>query len=67
MAIQSIIGKGVHRKIYGKICEDICITHGIQHIISLTNLANMGIFYESGTVKEPYPFIELKKELKLIS
>ena len=45
MAIQSIIGKGVHRKIYGKICEDICITHGIQHIISLTNLANMGIFY----------------------
>jgi hypothetical protein len=61
MAIQCIIGKGVHRKIYGKICEDICITHGIQHIASLTNLANMGIFYESGTVKEPYPFTELKK------
>lgn len=39
----------------------------MQHIITLSHIANMGLFYEAGSVKEPYPFIDLKKELKLIS
>lgn len=67
MAIQCIINKGVHRKVYAKICEDICLTHGIQHIVSLTHLANLGLFYEAGTIKEPFLYSELKKEMKLIS
>ena len=67
MCIQSIVNKGIHKKIYGKLCEDICISHGIEFIVSLTRLANLGLFYEAGSIKEPYPFSELKKELKLIS
>lgn len=67
MCIQSIINKGIHKKVYGKICEDICITHGFNLLAALTHLANLGLFYESGSIKEPYPFTELKKELKLIS
>lgn len=67
MCIQSIIAKGIHKKIYGKLCEEICMSYGLPFIVSLTNLANLGLFYEAGSIKEPYPFAELKKELKLIS
>ena len=67
MAVQSIMNKGVHRKVYGKICEDICFTHGLKHIISMTHLANLGIFYESGSLREIYPYSDIRKELKLIS
>jgi len=49
--LQSIIDKGVNKKIYGRICEDICLTYGIQHIVSLTHLANLGLFYEQGSIK----------------
>lgn len=64
--IQSIVNKGIHRKVYGKLCEDICLTHGINFIATLTHLANLGLFYEAGSIKEPYPFVDLRKELKLI-
>lgn len=67
MSIQSIISKGIHRKVYSKICEDICLSHGMKHIVSLTHLANLGFFYEAGTIKDPYPYAEIKKQLKLIS
>jgi hypothetical protein len=67
MSIQSILNKGIHKKVYGKICEDICFTHGMNFIVSLTHLANLGLFYEAGSIKEPFPFGELRKELKLIS
>jgi hypothetical protein len=67
MSIQSIVNKGVHYKTYARICDDICFTYGMQHITSLTHLANLGIFYESKSIREPYPFAELKKELKLTS
>lgn len=43
------------------------MSYGLPFIVSLTNLANLGLFYEAGSIKEPYPFAELKKELKLIS
>jgi hypothetical protein len=56
MCLQSIIDRGVNKKIYGKICEDICFTYGLQHIISMTNLANIGLFYEQGSVQNYYPF-----------
>lgn len=29
MAIESIINKGIHRKIYSRVCEDICLTYGM--------------------------------------
>jgi hypothetical protein len=67
MCIQSIVNKGIHKKIYGKLCEDICISHGMNFIVALTQLANLGLFYEAGSIREAYPFSELKKELKLIS
>ena len=49
MCLQSLIDKGVHKKFYGRICEDIVMTYGGQQIISLTNLAKLGLFYEKGT------------------
>jgi hypothetical protein len=39
----------------------------MQHIVSLTHLANLGLFYETGTIKDPFPYSEIKKEMKLIS
>lgn len=67
MAIQCIVNKGVPPKIYSRICDDICFTHGMKHVVSLTHLANLGIFYEAKSVKEPYLYSDIKKELKLIS
>ena len=45
MALQCIIEKGINKKTYSKICEDIVFTYGMQHILSMTNLANLGLFY----------------------
>lgn len=45
MALQCIVEKGINKKTYNKICEDIVFTYGMPHIISLTNLANLGLFY----------------------
>jgi hypothetical protein len=67
MAIQCIVNKGVPPKVYSKICDDIVFTFGLKHIVSLTHLANLGIFYEAKSQKEPFPYSDLKKELKLIS
>ena len=67
MCLQSIIDKGIHRKIYPRVCEDIAITYGTEQVITMTNLAKMGLFYEQGAVKDPYQFSDVKKELKLIS
>ena len=36
-------------------------------MVSLTHLANLGIFYEAGSLKEIYPYSDIRKELKLIS
>ena len=49
MCLQSLIDKGIQKKYYGRICEDIVMTYGGQQIISLTNLAKLGLFYEKGT------------------
>lgn len=67
MCLQSIIDKGISRKIYGRICDDIAMTYGGEQIISLTNLAKLGLLYEQGSRENHYPFSEIKKELKLIS
>ena len=61
MSVQSIVSKGIHKKVYGKICEDICISYGFNFIPALSHLANLGLFYEAGSIKEPYPFAELRK------
>lgn len=45
MALQCIIEKGVNKKTYARICDDIVFTYGMQHILSLTNLSNLGLFY----------------------
>lgn len=66
MAIECIVKKGVPPKVYSKICNDIVFTYGIKHIVSLTHLANLGIFFESKSMKEPYPYADIKNELKLI-
>jgi hypothetical protein len=49
MCLQSIIDRGISKKHYGRICDDIVMTYGGEHIISLTNLAKMGLFYEQGS------------------
>ena len=67
MALQCIIEKGINKKTYARICEDIVFTYGMQHILSLTNLANLGLFYAEGSINSPFNFSDLKKELKLIS
>ena len=67
MCLQSIVEKGVNKKIYAIICEDIVFTYGMQHIISMTNLANLGLFSEQGSISNPYNFNDIKKQLKLIS
>jgi hypothetical protein len=67
MAIECIVKRGVPPKVYSKICQDIVFTYGIKHIVSLTHLANLGIFYETKSQKEPFPYSDLKNELKLIS
>ena len=67
MCLQCLVDKGVNRKIYNRICEDIVLTYGMQHIISMTNLANLGLFYEQGAYNNPFNFNEIKKELRLIS
>lgn len=43
------------------------MTYGTEQVITLTNLARMGLFYEQGSIKEYYPFADIKKELRLIS
>lgn len=67
MALQCIIEKGINKKAYAKICEDVVFTYGMQHILSMTNLANLGLFYPEGSVNTNYNFSDIKKELKLIS
>lgn len=67
MALQCIIEKGVNKKTYARIAEDIVFTYGMQHILSLTNLANLGLFYPEGTMTSNFNFSDIKKELKLIS
>ena len=67
ICLQNIVDKGIHRKIYSRICEDIVMTFGGEHIISLTNLAKLGLFYEQGSKDNSYPFHDIKKELRLIS
>ncbi len=65
MCLEAQIDKGVNKKIYGRICTDICYTYGMQHVISLSNLAKMGLFYWKGSQNESYRFSDVKKELKL--
>lgn len=67
MALQCIIEKGINKKAYARICEDIVFTYGMQHILSMTNLSNLGLFYPEGSNSTNYSFSDIKKELKLIS
>jgi len=41
----NIIEGGISRKRYGKLCDDIVMTYGGEQIISLTNLAKLGLLY----------------------
>ena len=61
MCLQCIIDRGVHKKTYSRICEDIAFTYGMQHILSMTNLASLGLFYEQGAIQNPYNFIDIKR------
>jgi hypothetical protein len=61
MALQCIIEKGINKKVYARVCEDIVFTYGMQHILSLTNLSNMGLFYPEGAITSPYNFNDIKK------
>ncbi len=61
MALQCIIEKGVNKKTYARICDDMVFTYGMQHILSLTNLSNLGLFYAEGSVATNYNFSEIKK------
>ena len=45
MTLQCIIDKGINKKAYARICDDLVFTYGMQHILSLTNLANLGLFF----------------------
>jgi hypothetical protein len=67
MALQCIIEKGINKKTFAKICEDFVFTYGMQHILSLTNLANLGLFFAEGSFSNTFNFSDIKKELKLIS
>lgn len=61
MCLQSILDRGISRKLYGRICDDIVMTYGGEQIISLTNLAKLGLFYEQGSREVHYPFNDIKK------
>ena len=61
MCLQSLIDKGIHKKFYNRICEDIVMTYGGEQIISMNNLAKLGLFYEKGTKREPFAFNDIKK------
>lgn len=67
MALQCIIEKGINKKTYARICDDLVFTYGMQHILSLTNLANLGLFFPEGSIGTTFNFNDIKKELKLIS
>lgn len=45
MCLQSILDRGIARKVYNRICDDIVMTYGPEQIISLANLAKLGLFY----------------------
>lgn len=67
MCLQCLIDRGVSRKHYNRICDDIAMTYGAEHAISLSNLSRIGLFYEQGSRDFHFPFADLKKELKLIN
>ena len=67
MTLQCIIKRGINKKTYARICDDIVFTYGMQHILTLTNLANLGMFYAEGSANTNYNFNDIKKELRLIS
>ena len=65
LCLYSIIEKGIHKKTYRPLCEDIIQCYGGQHIISLSYMAKLGLFNEEGV--NTTPFTEVKKEMKLIT
>ena len=67
MCLQCIIERGVSKKHYGRICDDIAMTYGAEQIVSMSNLARIGLFYQDGAPGPNFPFQDIKKELKLIN
>lgn len=67
MCLQCIIDKGVNKKVYARICDDIAITYGAEHIVSMSNLARTGLFFDQGNREANFSFNDIKKELKLIN
>ena len=48
MCLQCIIDRGVNKKVYSRICDDIAMTYGAEHVVSMFNLARMNLFYPQG-------------------
>lgn len=63
--LYSVVEKGINKKLYRSICEDIIQCYGAQHIISLSYMSRLGLLNEEGV--NNVPFTEIKKEMKLIS
>ena len=67
MCLQCLIDRGVHRKTYARICDDIVMTYGAEHVVSMSHLARIGLFYQEGTREPVFSFNDIKKELRLIN
>ena len=53
--------RGVNKKVYARICDDIAMTYGAEHIVSLSNLARIGLFYPDGAPSPNFSFQDIKK------
>lgn len=63
--LYSLVEKGINKKIYKSLCSDIVQCYGPESIVSLSNMARIGLFTEQGV--NPSTFSEVRKELKLIN
>jgi|JI9StandDraft_2_1071091.scaffolds.fasta_scaffold795795_1 hypothetical protein len=65
MGLYSLVEKGVPKKTYKQICMDIVQCYGPESIVTLSNMAKLGLFCEQGASSST--FSEIRKELKLIN
>ena len=43
------------------------MTYGAEHVVSMSHLARIGLFYQEGTREPVFSFNDIKKELRLIN
>jgi hypothetical protein len=55
LCLYSIVEKGINKKVYKSLYNDIIQCYGPQHIVSLSNLNKLGLFCEQGI--NTYPFL----------